>query len=158
MDQVQINPLTHKPFFHTPVTTAIDLQIMDVPDLQRAHFHAILAVIDPKLSQTTPVTAGVKALNRYSILPGKTFASSPKAKEKFKVLRLVANDVIVLNLRTQGIKTVAIDVLLKDWTSQGFQEITILSEIIDTVKAYLGPVLGAFLTGALIAWLAEKLS
>lgn len=123
--------------------------------MPRAHLQVVLTTLDPDLR--TPLLAGTQALNRYSILPGKTFAASAKSKEKYKVLRLVANDVIVQNLKTQKVQTIQIDVLLKEWAAQGFQEISLLGDIIDTIKNILGPVLGVFLTAALISWITEKL-
>jgi len=137
------------------VTAAINSQLLEVGDLPRAHLQVVLTTLDPDLK--TPLIAGTQALHRYSILPGKTFAASAKSKEKYKVLRLVANDVIVQNLKTQKVQTIQIDVLLKEWAAQGFQEISLLGDIIDTIKNILGPVLGVFLTAALISWITEKL-
>jgi hypothetical protein len=158
VDEINRKTLTHAPFFAAKVSALIDTQMMDAPDLRRAHFHLILTTLDPRLSTSIPVTAGTKTLNRYSILPGKTFASSSKSKERHKILRLVSNDVVIQNLKTQKVRTVGIDQLLKEWSEQGFQEVSTLSEIIETVKAVLGPALGVFFTAALISWLTDKLS
>jgi hypothetical protein len=158
MDQIQTTrQLSCRPYFYAQVSAAIDAQFLEAGDLPRAHLQAIRSTLDPELAKRTPLIAGTQPLNRYSILPGKTFAASPKSKEKYKILRLVANDVIVQNLKTQKVQTVQIDVLLKEWASQGFQEISLLGDIIDTIKSVLGPVLGVFLTAALISWITEKL-
>jgi len=147
----------HRPFFYDQVSTAINAFLLDSDDEERVHLLAILSTIDPETSLRTPITAATKPLNRYSILPGKTFAASAKSKDKFKILRLVADDVVVQNLKTQNVQTFPINKLLQKWSDQGFKEISFLDDIIETVKNLLGPTLGLFLTTALIAWLTEKL-
>ena len=103
------------------------------------------------------VLAATKPLNRYSIQTGKTFATSPADKEKYKVLRILADDVVVQNLRTNKIQTFNVNTLLKDWSDKGIKEVSLLDDIIQTVKNVLGPVLGTFLTVALIGWLTDKI-
>ena len=65
---------------------------------------------------------------------------------------------MIQNMKTTRVETVSIDQLMKRFSDQKVQEITFMDELIETVKAILGPTLGVFLTGALVAWLAEKLS
>lgn len=132
-----------------PILDAFDT----ATDLQRAH----LVVIQQVLDGQTRVVAGVKPLNRYSVQPGKTFATSPNAKDKYKVLRVLGDDVVVQDLGNRKIQTFQVDRLLSDWASRGIKEISILHDIVQTVKNLLGPVLGIFLTTALIAWLTEQL-
>ena len=153
----QVLQVRVRPFFYSPVSEAIQSQILEVSDQERAHLLAVLATIDPETALLTPVTAATKPLNRYSIMPGKTFAASPKAKEKYKILRLVADDVVFQNSKSLKVQTVPVNRLLQDWSAQGFQEVSLLSDIIETVKNLLGPMLGLFLTTALISWLTEKL-
>lgn len=132
-----------------PILDAFDT----ATDLQRAH----LVVIQQVLDGQTRVVAGVKPLNRYSVQPGKTFAASPNAKDKYKVLRVLGDDVVVQDLSSRKIQTFQVDRLLSDWANRGIKEISVLHDIIQTVKNVLGPVLGIFLTTALIAWLTEQL-
>ena len=149
--------IRHKPFFYDRVASKIQSCLLDSDDEERIHLLTILATIDPETASRIPITAATKPLNRYSILPGKTFAASAKSKEKFKILRLVADDVVIQNLKSLDVQTLPINKLLLKWSGQGFKEISFLEEIIDTVKSLLGPTLGLFLTTALIAWLTEKL-
>lgn len=122
-------------------------------DLQRAHLHVVQQVLDGR----EHVIAGVKPLNRYSIQPGKTFAASPESKEKYKVLRVIADDIVLQDLRSKKIQTFQVDRLLADWAKRGIKEVSALEEIIRTVQQVLGPVLGIFLTSALISWLIDRL-
>ena len=122
-------------------------------DLQRAHLIVIQQVLDGR----ERVIAGVKPLNRYSIQPGKTFAASPDSKDKYKVLRVIADDIVLQDLRTKKIQTFQVDRLLADWAKRGIKEVSALEEIIRTVQQVLGPVLGIFLTSALISWLIDRL-
>lgn len=147
---VQIRPQEiTKPFFFDKVIQAID------KSSQHEHLEMVRQSLEAKPGET--VLAASKTLTRYSILPGKTFATSTRAKDKYKVLRLVANDVVI-ETPTGKVQTVNIDRLLKDWGDKGLKEIHFLDDIIETVKNILGPVLGVFLTGALISWLIQKLS
>jgi hypothetical protein len=148
---VQIRPQEiDRPFFFDKVIQAI----RTVP--LNAHLEMVRQSLEGKQEQV--VLAASKSLTRYSILPGRTFATSPRAKDKYKVLRLVANDVVIEKQPSGRVSTVNIDRLLKDWGDQGLKEIHFLDDIIETVKNLLGPVLGVFLTGALISWLIQKLS
>lgn len=135
----------------------VDRHIMEAiqhaSDMERAH----LVVVQQSLDGREQVVSGVKPLNRYSIQQGKTFATSTKDRVKYKVLRVLADDVVLQDLSTQKVFTVQVDKLLKEWSEKGIKEISLLDDIIQTVKNVLGPVLGIFLTTALIAWLTEKL-
>jgi hypothetical protein len=141
------------PFFGWKVLAAIDNEIMSVSAEEQQHLALVAHLIEGNR-----VTAAFKTLNRYQIQPGKTFAASAKDKEKWKVLRLIANDVVLQNTKTSKIDVISIDQVMKRFNDQKMQEITFIDEIIETVKSVLGPALGVFLTGALAAWLMEKLS
>jgi hypothetical protein len=145
--------MTHKPFFYQKAKSSIEASIAGQGEQISTHLYVISEILEGN----TPIVAGTKTLNRYSILPGKTFAAGPKSKTKYKVLRLVADDVVVQDLNTQRVETVQVNKLLKRWSDEGIQEISLLDDIIATVKSILGPVLGAFLTAALISWISEKL-
>jgi hypothetical protein len=150
MDQKQVT----RPFFYESIAPKIHAALSDAKEKEKEHLQIVLNEMDCSGNR---IVAATKPLNRYSILPGKTFSSSAKSKEKYKILRLVADDVVVQNTKSLKVETVQINKLLKNWSDKGFQEVSLLDEIIDTVKTILGPTLGIFLTTALIAWLTEKL-
>jgi hypothetical protein len=155
MVQVRPQEIT-KPFFFDKAIWALEATPPKTPD-QAQHLEMVRQCLMPEMDERTFLLAASKTLTRYSILPGKTFATSPRSKDKYKVLRLVANDVVI-EAPTGRVQTVNIDKLLKDWDQKGLKEIHFLDDIIETVKGVLGPVLGVFLTGALISWLIQKLS
>lgn len=140
-------------FIRSHVEPHINGAIITATDEERVHLVLILQALEKR----TQVVAFAKPLNRYSIQQGKTFAASTKSQEKFKVLRVIADDVVLQDLRTNKVFTVQVDKLLKEWAERGIKEISLLEDIIQTVKHLLGPALGIFLTTALIAWLTEKL-
>jgi hypothetical protein len=152
---VQIRPQTiDQPFFFDKVIQAIaTVPLKTSSDYEHLEMVRQCMLPEPDLR----VLAATKTLTRYSILPGKTFATSPRSKDKYKVLRLVANDVVI-EAPSGRVQTINIDKLLKDWDQKGLKEIHFLDDIIETVKSVLGPALGVFLTGALISWLIQKLS
>jgi len=145
-----------RPFFADQVQASINLNSAQITEEQRAYLFIVSNLCRGK--ETIIAAHKAKPLNRYAILPGKTFAASAKSPEKYKILRLVSNDVVVQNEKTQKVVSIPIDTLLKDWSSKGFKEISFIDRIISTVKEVLGPVLGVFLTASLVAWLIDKLS
>lgn len=122
-------------------------------EVETAHLSCVMQLVDGRKMSL----AGVKPLNRYSILPGKTFATSVQAKEKYKVLRVLADDVVIQNLATQKVSTHQVNNLLQEWEQKGLKEVSLLEDILKTVKSVLGPVLGIFLTAALVNWLTSQL-
>lgn len=140
-------------FFRAQVEPQINQAVLSATDLQRAH----LSIIQHAMDGRTRVVSALKPLNRYSIQPGKTFAASPNDKNKYKVLRVIADDIVVQDLATKKVLTVQVDRLLKDWSARGIKEVSLLEDIINTVKQVLGPALGIFLTSALIAWLTQQI-
>ena len=143
----------YQPTFGWKVLAAIDTEIGSVSPEEQQQLALVAHLIEGNR-----VTSAYKTLNRYQILPGKTFAPSSKSKEKWKVLRLVGNDVVVQNVQNQRIDTLPIDQLMKRFNDQKCQEVSLTDDLIETVKTVLGPTLGVFLTGALVAWLVDKLS
>lgn len=140
-------------FIKAQVEPKLNQAIIQASELERAHLY----LIQQMLEKPTRIVAGAKPLNRYSIQPGKTFAASTKSKEKFKVLRVLADDIVLQDLSSRKVYTVQVDRLLKEWSAQGIQEISLLEDIVQTVQNVLGPVLGIFLTTALIKWLSDML-
>lgn len=140
-------------YIRAQVEPHINNAMVEATDLQRVH----LSIVQHALDGRTQVVSGIKDLNRYSIQPGKTFGASAKSSDKYKILRVIADDIVVQDLSTRKITTVQVDRLLQDWATRGIKEISLLEDIAQTVKNLLGPVLGIFLTTALIAWLADQL-
>lgn len=146
--------MNQSPFFAPKAKKAINSVILESSLEDRSR----LEIVSRFLDGHNIVLAGTKVLNRYGVLPGKVFAASPKSKKKYKVLRLVADDVVIQELSSQKVETFNINKLLKKWSEEGVQEISLLDDIINTVKSVIGPVLGVFLTTALVSWLTEKIS
>lgn len=142
-----------RPFFYPSVAEQINSNLIKTEGPSKEHLQIVMSLMEGQ----SLITAGTKTLNRYSVLPGKTFASSPKSKTKYKVLRLVADDVVIQDISSQKVETVQINKLLKRWAEEGVQEISLLDDIVSTVKSILGPALGVFLTAALISWIQDKL-
>lgn len=103
------------------------------------------------------LSALIKPLNRYQIQAGKVFGKSPKDPEKIKILRLVADDVVVQNINTQKVEVLNIDHLLHSLSNKGFKEVSLLDEILHAIKSIIGPVLGAYLTASLTKWIIDQL-
>jgi hypothetical protein len=140
--------------FLTPYVSKPILASMQKADTTQASH---LFMIHEMLEGRQIVVGATKPLNRYSIQQGKTFATGPKDKNKYKILRVLADDVVVLNLTNNKIETFQVDRLLNDWAQKGLKEISLLEDIIQTVRNVLGPVLGIFLTTALIGWLTQQI-
>lgn len=103
------------------------------------------------------LAATTKRLNRYAVQPGKIFGTSSKASDKYKVIRLIQDDVVVQDMQTRKTEVRNINSLLDEWDRKGLKEISFLEELIGTIRSTLGPFLGVFLTAALIGWLTEQL-
>ena len=147
-----------RPFFAEQVLHATTPRIAapETEEKIRAHLFVISNLMEGR--QSIHAAALVRPLTRYSIGPGKVFAPSAKSPDRFKILRLVADDVVIENERTRKVETVPINRLMRDWESRGMQEVSFIDQIVETVRKVLGPVLGAFLTASLIAWLMNHLS
>lgn len=147
--------MNSQPFFARQVEPYLEhiLQHPRYTDNQKSAAFMVSAMMDRKQIVTG---ATVKPLNRYAVQPGKIFGIGSKSPEKYKVMRLLADDVVVMNLSTQRTQVRNINELLAEWSQKGIKEISFLEDLIGTVKAMLGPFLGVFLTGALIAWLYEQ--
>ena len=147
-----------RPFFADKVLLATT-PLIAAPETEekiRAHLFTISNLLEGR--QTVHAATLVRPLTRYSIQPGKIFAPSAKSPDRFKVLRLIADDVVVENERTRKVDTVPINRLMRDWEARGMQEVSFIDQIVETIRKVLGPLLGAFLTASLIAWLMNHLS
>lgn len=98
--------------------------------------------------------ASANKINRYSVNLGKIYGNNTK---KYKILRLSGDTVYYKDLNSQKIESDDIDELLDKWYNANIQEVAFIDDIIEMVKKYLGPLLGPFVMGGLIAWLMGKL-
>lgn len=110
---------------------------------------------NPEATQVTSATT--KRLNRYAVQPGKIFGTGSKTPDKYKVIRLIQDDVVVQDMQTRKTEVRNINALLDEWDRRGLKEISFLEELIQTIRSTLGPFLGVFLTAALVGWLTEQL-
>jgi hypothetical protein len=147
---------TRLPFFYEPVSK-ITTQILRDEHNYTSEERECAALIQAHLRGTIVQSATTKRLNRYAIQPGKIFGANSKAPEKYKVLRLIVDDVVIQNISTQKVEVRDINRLLEEWDQKGVREISYLEELIQTVKNILGPFLGVFLTAALVKWLADQI-
>ena len=122
---------------------------------QKEKAHLISGALN--LPNTPVLAAMTKKLNRYAVQPGKIFGTSSRAPDKYKVLRLIMDDVVVQDMQTRRTEVRNINSLLDEWDRKGVKEISFLEELIQTIKSTLGPFLGVFLTAALVSWLSEQL-
>lgn len=97
-----------------------------------------------------------KALNRYSLRPGKQFGKAFQ-KERYKVLELVGNTVYYKEIHSGKVKHEKVDILLESWHNKGFMEISEVEEIMEAVKNALSPFLAGAILSALMMWLKPKL-
>lgn len=97
-----------------------------------------------------------RGLNRYTLNPGKIYGNNTGSK-RYKILKLVGDTIYYKDLNNQKVESEDVDKLLIKWHDTGIQEIAFVDEIVEQVKKYLGPLLGPFVMGGLIAWLMGKL-
>lgn len=97
-----------------------------------------------------------KGINRYTLNSGKIYGNNTGSK-RFKIIKLIGDTVYYKDLNSQKVLSGDVDKLLPEWHDQGVQEIAFIDEIIEQVKKYLGPLLGPFVMGGLVAWLMGKL-
>jgi len=97
-----------------------------------------------------------KALNRYNVREGRIFGD-PRGKERFRIIDLVGSKIVIKDLQTNRTDYHDIDDLLEIWNLQGFTEISPVDKILEKLKSWLTPFLGAAIVTALVAWLMKKL-
>lgn len=147
--------MNSQPFFTIYVLPQLNQIIHGTKYNEKEKSYAFM--VSAMLEGKTHITgATTKPLNRYAVQPGKIFGQSSRSPEKYKVMRLLADDVVVMDLSTQRTQVRNINALLADWSQKGIREISFLEDLIGTVKSMLGPFLGVFLTGALISWLVKQ--
>jgi len=96
-----------------------------------------------------------KNLNRYTMNVGKIYGG-PDGK-RYKIVRIMGDTIFYKELSESRVHAEDVDVLLPKWNSKGVKEIAFIDEIVDMIKKHLGPVLGPFVMGGLVAWLMQKL-
>jgi hypothetical protein len=108
-----------------------------------------------RIEEIILVTAN-KALNRYSLRPGKLFGKLFQ-KERYQVLELVGNTIYYKEMHTGKVKHEKVDTLLQNWDNKNFVEISQVDEILEAVKSALSPFLAGAILSGLLAWLKPKL-
>jgi len=113
----------------------------------------IIEEVGPRVKQIIEA-ASIKALDRYNIRAGRIFGIG---KERYKVIELSGNIIVYKDLQKDKILYEPVDDLLKKWNLQGAVEISPIDAIIEKIKSWLTPFLGAVLVAALVGWLIKKL-
>lgn len=150
------NSAKTRPFFGERIQPTLN-HVLTAPKFT-ARQKSMAFFISSALNGKTPVMAATtKKLNRYAVQPGKIFGTSSKSPDKYKVLRLIQDDVVVQDMQTRKSEVRNINSLLDEWDRKGLKEISFLEELIGTIRSTLGPFLGVFLTAALVGWLTEQL-
>lgn len=144
-----------RPFFYSQVAHKLN-HMSHAPrytDRQREVAFIVSAALE---GRNQVLAATTHRLNRYAVQPGKIFGTNSKSPDKYKVVRLIADDVVVQNMNTRKTEVRNINSLLDEWDRKAFKEISFLEELIGQIKSVLGPFLGVFLTAALIEWLTQQ--
>ncbi len=142
------------PFFAAQINPILQHLIRNGSDQDKSVAWTVSAILDQK----TPVIAFMsKPLNRYAIQPGKVFGKNTKT-DKFKIVRLIADDVVIQNVATRKVEVRNINELLKAWSASNYRELNFVDELIGMIKSLLGPYLGVFLTASLVTWLVAQLN
>jgi len=114
----------------------------------------IIDEIGPRIYQMMKLTASIKALDRYNLRVGRLFGIG---KDRYKVVELCGNVVVYKDFQKDKLIYEPVNELLKKWNLQGAYEISTVDAIIEKIKSWLTPFLGAVLVAALINWLVRKL-
>ena len=115
----------------------------------------IVEEIGPRFEEIV-LSYSSKALNRYNVRPGRIFGN-PRGKERYRVLENVGNTIVYKDLVTNKVSYENVDDLLETWNLLGIAELSPLDTILQKLKSWLTPFLGAAIVTALIAWLTKKL-
>lgn len=115
----------------------------------------IVEEVGPRIAEIV-VSYSAKALNRYNVRPGRIFGN-PRGKERFKVVDLIGPKIVWKDLLTNKTSYDDVDEVLEAWSLAGYQEISRIDQMLEKLKSWLTPFLGAAIVGALISWLINKL-
>ena len=96
----------------------------------------------------------IKALDRYNLRAGRIFGIG---NERYRIIELTGNVIVYKDLNKGKIEYEPVNELLKKWNLRGVFEISPVDAIIEKIKSWLTPFLGAVLVTALISWLIKKL-
>lgn len=111
--------------------------------------------VGPRVQQIIEA-AITQPLQRYNLRPGRIFGT-PNGKDRFKVTDLAGNVIVYKDLKKDKMFYENIDTLLAKWNMFHVVEISPVDAILEKIKGWLTPFLGAVLVAALISWLMKKL-
>jgi hypothetical protein len=140
-------------------TERIDIRQMKKPDLiVQAENNPILMQqlveeVGPRIKQIIE-TASIKSLDRYNLRAGRVFGIG---SERYRIIELSGNVIVYKDLQKDKIQYEPVNDLLAKWNLRGAVEISPIDAIIEKIKSWLTPFLGAVLVTALISWLMKKL-
>lgn len=113
----------------------------------------IVEEVGPRIKQIIEA-ASIKALDRYNLRAGRIFGIG---NERYRIIELTGNVIVYKDLNKGKIEYEPVNELLKKWNLRGVFEISPVDAIIEKIKSWLTPFLGAVLVTALISWLIKKL-
>ena len=115
----------------------------------------IIEEVGPKI-QTMILAYSTKALNRYSLKPGRIFGQK-NGVGRYRIIELSGNVIVYKDLNQDKIEYKGITQLLEDWNAQNIVEIVPVDTILQKIKTLLTPFLGGVLVAGLLSWLLKKL-
>ena len=113
----------------------------------------IVEEVGPRIKEIIEA-ATIKALDRYNLRSGRVFGIG---SERYRIIELSGNVIVYKDLQKDKILYEPVNELLKKWNLRGAVEISPIDAIIEKVKSWLTPFLGAVLVTALVSWLLKKL-
>ena len=113
----------------------------------------IIEEVGPRIYQIIE-TASIKSLDRYNLREGRVFGIG---QDRYKIVQLCGNVVVYKDFQKDKLLYEPVNELLTKWNLQGAVEISPVDAIIEKIKSWLTPFLGAVLVAALISWLIKKL-
>ena len=113
----------------------------------------IIDEVGPRIAQII-ISASIKSLDRYNLRAGRVFGIG---SERYRIIELSGNVVVYKDLQKDKINYEPVNELLEKWNLYGAVEISPVDAIIEKIKSWLTPFLGAVIVTALISWLMKKL-
>ena len=113
----------------------------------------IIEEVGPRIKQIIEA-ATIKSLDRYNLRAGRVFGIG---NERYRIIELSGNVIVYKDLQKDKIMYEPVNELLTKWNLRGAVEISPIDAIIEKIKSWLTPFLGAVLVTALVSWLIKKL-
>jgi hypothetical protein len=113
----------------------------------------LIEEVGPRIKQIIEA-ATIKSLDRYNLRAGRVFGIG---NERYRIIELSGNVIVYKDLQKDKIMYEPVNELLTKWNLRGAVEISPIDAIIEKIKTWLTPFLGAVLVTALVSWLLKKL-